>query len=67
MSLKDFDFDDEKPDANAGTYFEFECPECNAHNPHDEGFKAGSEIMCFYCGVELKVSVSDGKLKFKPA
>lgn len=58
--------DDEKPDPKAGLHFEFECPECNAHNPYADGFRVGQEIQCFYCGQEFKVSDSDGKLKFRP-
>ncbi len=58
--------DDEKPDPKAGMVYEFECPECNAHNPYGDGFKVGSEVICFYCGVEFLVAQAEGRLKFKP-
>jgi transcription elongation factor Elf1 len=46
---------------------EFECPDCSASNPVDDGFGNGDEIVCNYCGQELKVLVAeDGKLKLKP-
>lgn len=46
--------------------FEFDCPECDANNPWDEGFADQSEVRCHYCGQELRVNVRDGgKLKFK--
>lgn len=46
--------------------FEFDCPECNANNPWDEGFGDGSEVQCHYCGCDLKVTFLDtGKLKLK--
>lgn len=65
MVDRNFDDDDEKPNPNAGKHFEFDCPECNAHNPYDDGFTAGQEIQCFYCGNEFKVSDNDGRLKFR--
>jgi len=45
---------------------EFECPECNAHNPLSEPIVIGGEVQCFYCGVEFKVFDGNGKFKFKP-
>jgi transcription elongation factor Elf1 len=45
---------------------EFECPECNANNPVADGYGVGSEVQCFYCGMEFKVSDSNGRFKFKP-
>ena len=62
-----FDDDDEKDDAGKGLATEFECPECNAHNPVHDGFTFGSEVVCFYCGCEFHVLESNGKFKFKPA
>jgi hypothetical protein len=47
-------------------FVEFECPECNAYNPHDDGFGDGDEILCNYCGQELKARVNDeGRLRLK--
>jgi len=47
-------------------YTDFDCPECNANNPYDDGFKAGDEVRCYYCGGEFAVRVDDrGKLKLR--
>ncbi len=62
--------DDESPvaESRARRFTEFECPECSANNPLDDGFGHGDEVICNYCGQELKAQVSDeGKLKLKPA
>ena len=46
--------------------YEFDCPECNANNPWDDGFTDQSEVQCHYCGQDLRVTVLDGRrLKFK--
>lgn len=58
--------EDERPSPREGMFFEFDCPECNAHNPHPDGFRVDGETMCFYCGTEFKVSLSSGRLKLKP-
>ena len=63
--MRDMGDDDEKPDEREGKFFEFECPECNAHNPYHDGFREGEEILCFYCGVNFLVKRSEGKLRFK--
>lgn len=34
---------------------EFDCPECSAHNPWDDGFTFGDEVFCSWCGCRLKV------------
>jgi len=34
---------------------EFECPECTAHNPWDDGFGIGDEVFCSWCGCRLVV------------
>lgn len=62
---RNFDDDDEKPDPKEGLFYEFECPECSAHNPHPDGFRAGGETLCFYCGTTFTVKVSEGRLKLK--
>jgi transcription elongation factor Elf1 len=66
--VKEWHDDDEKNDADPlkKKYFEFECPDCNAHNPWGDGFKVKEEISCHYCGTAFEVRLSDsGKLKFK--
>ncbi len=40
-------------------FTEFECPECDANNPYDDGFEVGDEIACFYCGVPLVVHAGE--------
>jgi DNA-directed RNA polymerase subunit RPC12/RpoP len=44
---------------------EFECSECNAHNPLGDGASDGNEVMCCYCGHEFRVFIRDGKVKLK--
>jgi len=56
MSVDDDD-DDDKPGAKVKT--EFDCPECNANNPYDDGFSPGDEVRCNYCGEEFLVEMKD--------
>jgi hypothetical protein len=66
-------YDDDEPkevvgeDAGKGRRFgDFDCPDCAANNPWDDGFGDGDEIRCFYCGQEYRVFVSDaGRLKLR--
>ncbi|HYQ82029.1 MAG TPA: hypothetical protein VEP68_11025 [Anaeromyxobacteraceae bacterium] len=45
---------------------DFDCPACSANNPYDDGFGDGDEVLCYYCGQEFKVRVSDeGRLRLK--
>lgn len=66
---RSFDDDDEVSEEAAGRkrrFLEFDCPECSANNPLDDGFGDGDEVLCNYCGQELRVQVSDeGKLKLR--
>ncbi|MBN2498810.1 MAG: hypothetical protein JXR96_29735 [Deltaproteobacteria bacterium] len=65
MALKDYsDSDDAQADGQR-VFNEFDCPDCNANNPYDDGFVDGDEIRCYYCGAEYKVRVVDGKLRLK--
>lgn len=66
---RNFDDEDESKGETGGkgsVRYEFECPECNAHNPYHDGFSVGEEVLCFYCGQEFLVADADGKWKFKP-
>ena len=43
---------------------EFDCPSCNANNPHGERFGDGDEVRCAYCGQDFLVRVSEsGRLR----
>jgi hypothetical protein len=47
-------------------FTDFDCPECSANNPYDDGFGDGDEVRCYYCGQEFRAEVSDtGRLKLK--
>lgn len=37
------------------SWTEFECPECSAHNPWDDGFEPGEQLFCAWCGAVLLV------------
>ena len=47
--------------------YEFDCPECDAENPWDEGFAEGGEVRCHYCGQELRavLFLNGTKVKWK--
>lgn len=66
-----YDPDDEgsskrRGEAPGGPFKDFDCPTCNANNPVDEGFGDGSEVRCYYCGLEFKVLAPEGgRPKFK--
>jgi hypothetical protein len=50
----------------ARRFADFDCPDCAANNPYDDGFGDGDEIRCYYCGQEFRVQVNDsGRLKLK--
>ncbi len=63
-----YDDDDDKDLKGTGKerrFGDFDCPDCNANNPHD-GFGDGDEIRCYYCGMEFKVEVTEeGRLKLR--
>jgi hypothetical protein len=45
---------------------EFDCPDCAANNPCDDGFGDGDEVRCYYCGQEFRAAVNDsGRLRFR--
>jgi hypothetical protein len=67
-------YDDDEPKRSAeeegrGRRFsDFDCPECAANNPYDDGFGHGDEVRCYYCGQEFKAEVNDsGKLRLRVA
>lgn len=46
--------------------YEFDCPECSANNPWDDGFGDQGEVQCHYCNENFKVTfIERGRLKFK--
>ena len=71
MPIDQYEEDDRPSGEDLGRrrrFKDFDCPECNANNPWDDGFGNGDEIRCFYCGLEFKVEVTDsGRLRFKEA
>ncbi|HUL60276.1 MAG TPA: hypothetical protein VLU43_13420 [Anaeromyxobacteraceae bacterium] len=66
-----YDEDDRRDGAEAGhlrRFKDFDCPDCAANNPYDDGFGDGDEVRCYYCGLEFQVKVTDeGRLKLKEA
>jgi DNA-directed RNA polymerase subunit RPC12/RpoP len=49
-------------------FADFDCPDCNANNPHDDSFGDGDEVRCAYCGQEFRAQVNEsGRLKLKEA
>jgi transcription elongation factor Elf1 len=53
-------------EARTRRFGDFDCPDCNANNPHDDSFGDGEEVRCYYCGQEYRVQVSDeGRLRLK--
>jgi hypothetical protein len=50
----------------ARRFSDFDCPDCNANNPHDDGFGDGDEVRCHYCGQEFEAHVTEaGRLRLK--
>jgi len=65
-SDRDVDDDESSPRHPASRKTEFDCPECNANNPYDDGYGPGDEIRCYYCGAEFKVELSlEGRWKHR--
>jgi transcription elongation factor Elf1 len=58
-------FDDEETTSGGQRATAFDCVDCNANNPVDDGFGGGDEVTCHYCGSSFKVVASNGKFKFK--
>ena len=45
---------------------DFDCPTCNANNPYDEPFGDGDDVLCYYCGQEYRVQVTEeGRLRLR--
>jgi hypothetical protein len=67
----DEDDDQDQQAASEGSrrrFADFDCPGCAANNPYDDGIGDGDEVLCYYCGQEYKVTVTDeGRLKLKEA
>lgn len=59
--------DDDAHEGPAGRkrrFREFDCPECNANNPYDDGFGNKDVVLCNYCGQEFEAEVNeDGRLR----
>ncbi len=53
-------------EGSARRFHDFDCPGCNANNPYDDPFGNGDEVLCYYCGQEYRVQVTDaGRLRLK--
>ncbi|MGI5862738.1 MAG: hypothetical protein ACOX6T_11870 [Myxococcales bacterium] len=66
MPLDQYSHDDDDHKGDTKRRKDFDCPECNANNPYDDGFAPGDEIRCFYCGMEFKVELTgEGRWKFR--
>ncbi len=53
-------------DGKERVFKDFDCPDCNANNPYDDGFGDGDEVRCYYCGQEFRAEVNDsGRLRLK--
>ncbi len=67
MSQRDYGGDeDEKLGELKKVFDEFDCPECDANNPYGDGFRAGDDVRCYYCGSIFQVRVDDSdKLRLR--
>ena len=61
---KHFDEDDDAGAQQKKVFDEFECPDCDANNPHD-GFRFDEEVLCYYCGNSFLAVDRNGRLKLK--
>jgi hypothetical protein len=65
--------DDDDVDAGGAAgrrrrFTDFDCPSCAANNPYDDGFGDADEILCYYCGQEYRVEVTDeGRVRLREA
>ena len=58
-------YDEEEKEA-AAVKKDFDCPDCSANNPYEDGIRVGDEVRCFYCGAEFKVELrQDGRWRFR--
>ena len=64
MGMQEYGNDGPGDEGNR-VFKDFDCPDCNANNPYDDGISDGAEVRCFYCGAEFKVRVQAGKMRFK--
>jgi hypothetical protein len=65
-----FDEANEEGPGDGGTrgrrFTDFDCPSCDANNPYDDGFGDGDEVLCYYCGLEYRVTVNEeGRLRLR--
>jgi transcription elongation factor Elf1 len=64
--LDSYDDEAERSGDRARRIKEFDCPECNANNPYDDGIAPGDEVRCYYCGSEFEVELTEaGKWRFR--
>jgi hypothetical protein len=70
MPIDHYEDDDARPSGEdmgrARRFGDFDCPDCSANNPYDDGFGNGDEVRCYYCGQEFRAEVNDsGKLRLR--
>ncbi len=68
-ALDEDDSGDRETESTAKRRFkDFDCPACNANNPYDDSFGDGDDVLCYYCGQEYRVQVSEeGRLRLREA
>lgn len=57
--------DEEKTGPESKVKKDFDCPDCSANNPYDDGIRDGDEVRCYYCGAEFRAQLKEGKWRFK--
>jgi hypothetical protein len=64
-------YDDDEPSRGGGEgterrFQDFDCPDCAANNPYDDGIGDGEEVRCYYCGQEFRAKVTEeGRLRLR--
>jgi len=54
-----------KRDTKGLRWTEFECPDCSADNPWDDGFGLGDELFCSWCGNRFRVRRGKSEESFR--
>lgn len=69
MGLRDCGDEEDERSTETGVlrhFKEFDCPQCDANNPCNDGFESGDEVHCNYCGLSFRVELLEsGRLRFR--